>query len=398
MMHARTTAFARLRLEPLELRDVPATLFVDDDKALFRHTPYQSIQAAVDAADPGDKILVAPGSYKEQVTVGDDKDGLTLQSVIPFAAAIKAPDLLAGSKAIVNVNGAEGVSLTGFTVAGPGKVAGNLDVGILVDGGGSATIRGNYVTDIRNDPLSGTQTGIGIQIGGSPGDTSTGSATVVNNVVTRYQKGGIVVLRDGSDAVVKGNTVLGAGPTDKIAQNGIEVSVGATATVTRNLVAGNDYTGGGVVGTGIYVFDAGPVRVTDNLIVGNQLGVLLESQTAGAFVSGNDIVGSTFIGIDVAGEGDGTIISRNYVTGSKVDGIRLEAATGVLVDRNTVTRSGGNGIAVQEGSEGNFVTRNKVSKSSGFDLFDDTTGGGTAGTANFYSGNKAKTTSPAGLP
>ena len=38
--------------------------------------PGQSIQAAIDVAHPGDRILVRPGTYAEQLTI--DKDGIDL--------------------------------------------------------------------------------------------------------------------------------------------------------------------------------------------------------------------------------------------------------------------------------------------------------------------------------
>ena len=40
---------------------------------------------------PGDKIKVCRGVYLEQVTIPDEKDGLTLFSVPALQAVIKAP-------------------------------------------------------------------------------------------------------------------------------------------------------------------------------------------------------------------------------------------------------------------------------------------------------------------
>ena len=46
-----------------------ASLIVDDDGAQCSDAQFTSIQAAVDAAAPGDRILVCTGTYLEQVTV-----------------------------------------------------------------------------------------------------------------------------------------------------------------------------------------------------------------------------------------------------------------------------------------------------------------------------------------
>ncbi len=53
--------------------------------------PCNTIQAGVNNASPGDTVLVAPGTYTEQVTVGAGKNGITLRSREPLAATIKAP-------------------------------------------------------------------------------------------------------------------------------------------------------------------------------------------------------------------------------------------------------------------------------------------------------------------
>ena len=47
----------------------------------------------------------------------------------------------------------------------------------------------------------------------------------------------------GSSAVITNNTGTGLGPVNFIAPNGIQVSRGATGTVTGNTISGNVYTG-----------------------------------------------------------------------------------------------------------------------------------------------------------
>src|SRR5215468_10918767 len=67
----------RPRLEALEDRLVPSTLTVDN-KAGHAASAFASIQAAVNAAQAGDTVLVTPGTYTEQVVIGAGKDNLTL--------------------------------------------------------------------------------------------------------------------------------------------------------------------------------------------------------------------------------------------------------------------------------------------------------------------------------
>jgi hypothetical protein len=100
---------------------VPATLLVSAT-SLFGSTPtpFTTIQSAVNAAAPGDTVLVAPGTYPEQVLI--TQDGLDLESSTPGAAVIQAPtnDVLTGNAALVDIQGAKGVVLDGFTIQGPG--------------------------------------------------------------------------------------------------------------------------------------------------------------------------------------------------------------------------------------------------------------------------------------
>lgn len=213
------------------------TLVVDDDGFATATdcddsttAAFTTIGAAVAAAPAGDTILVCPGTYTEQVTI--TTNNLTLQSVTPLAATIKAPSSMADPKAIVHVSGATGVSVFDFRISGPGGGGCNsIRYGVRIDGGGLATLDGNKIQDIRDNPFSGCQNGIGVLVGRAA-DSTTGTATITDNEIVGYQKGGIVVDNTGSSAMVTMNQVVGAGPTKTIGQNGIQVSRGATATIS----------------------------------------------------------------------------------------------------------------------------------------------------------------------
>src|SRR5438552_3191932 len=123
-------ARVRPRLHCLEERALPSTtLFVDDDGRQFRHS-VTSIQAAVNAAHDGDTIYVARGTYREQVVVPSTLHHVSLVSA--GGATLVAPTTAGdGSGAIVHVNGASDVRVTGFTITGGGGTA-TLQFGVLV--------------------------------------------------------------------------------------------------------------------------------------------------------------------------------------------------------------------------------------------------------------------------
>src|ERR1044072_7924357 len=103
-----------------------AARWVNDDGGPFlppgsscSHPGYLTIQSAVNAAAPGDRINVCPGTYPEQVTIPATKNNILLRSVHVWAAVIKAPPLvMVDPKAIVRVNGAKDVTILAFTISG----------------------------------------------------------------------------------------------------------------------------------------------------------------------------------------------------------------------------------------------------------------------------------------
>ena len=115
--------------------------------------------------------------------------------------------------------------------------------GILFDGA-SGSIRDSTVTNI-NQGASGCQEGNGIEVRSAPFDgthPATKTVTITDNVVTGYQKTGILANGD-VFARITGNTVVGLGPVPYIAQNGIQVGFGGTGEVEDNEISGNAYAG-----------------------------------------------------------------------------------------------------------------------------------------------------------
>jgi parallel beta-helix repeat protein len=334
-----------------------AEIRVDDDHVQCPAAPYTSIQAAVNAAAPGDTVKVCAGTYVEQVTIGAGKNGLKVISDKPLQAVIKAPPTMTEPGDIVRITQSQNVLLRGFTISGPlpdtlfcSPVA---RTGVRVDGNGSATIDKNHITEIRSTSpaLRGCQNGVGIQVG-RLAEGQVGTATITGNTIDLYQKNGMTIDNAGSSARVENNVVTDAGATEITAPNGIQVSRGANASVRGNKVSGNVFAGAPASnGTGILLFQAGG----DTLVENNE-------------VFANDDGISLF-------DTDNTTIKKN------------KSHDQVVYD----------GLFADEDSSGNLFDSNEARRNAEFDCADASTGTGTAGTANTWRGNRGVTQNRPGL-
>jgi hypothetical protein len=125
---------------------------------------------------------------------------------------------------------------------------------------GKVDVMNSTISKIGNKPFDGTQHGVGIffTTEKDPSGETLGSAsgTIKSNSVSQYQKGGITVRGAGATAKIWANTVTGLGPVNFIAQNGIQVSFGANATLLRNTVTGHDYTPADTESCGVLFYHA----------------------------------------------------------------------------------------------------------------------------------------------
>ncbi len=148
--------------------------------------------------------------------------------------------------------------------------------------GASGSITDNLIVSPNKGDDCGCQEGMGISIRNPPFDGSGGGGggathvvEVLRNVVRDYGKGGIFVAGD-VEALVRRNLIRGAGRTEAVGQNGIQVGFGAAAELTNNTVTGNWFEGGAEA-TGVLIFESDDVMVQRNDLLNNQTSIATEA-------------------------------------------------------------------------------------------------------------------------
>lgn len=256
---------------------------------------FATIQDGADHTSADGTEAVAAGTYVEQVSI---HQSLHLVGADQSNTFIVAPGTLddygpTGQSNIVTIDGGDTthVDVSRFTIQGPGAPAfGNLLVyGIFVGGGADADLHNLHITQLRDEPLSGRQNGVGIRIGAHFAD-QTGTGMIQNVTIDDYQKGGVVIDNAGTSATVTDASILGQGATSLIAANGVQISRGGTGTVTNNKITDNYYTGADT-GTGILFFES---NVEDSVVSGNDFSGdqhdIIDSTTAVALTAAQNPV------------------------------------------------------------------------------------------------------------
>ncbi len=382
--------------------------------AAIRSVPssYPTIQAAIAASNPGDTVRVSPkpggAPYAENVVV--NKANLTLQGLFnptldgtTLSFSVPGfPDTLFGNDAVTIV--ASGVSVSGFTIQNYNYPTNN---GLFTPAAG-VHVSQQVASDIRNNTLRNNGTGVFVEglfsfevvqtyaieyntISGNHNYGAwlrgvDGTATINANTVTGNGETGIV-LDAVNGARVKYNTVSGngsgfvefLGPTAA----GILVSGGGTISGNPNarLSKINNNSVGGNAGAGIYVSNSDSQQILSNGVLGNSLGIGLES----CF---------------------GVVVSSNLVAQNQHEGILLQLFTSqCTLQQNIVTGNQGCGISVAQffmeffgfpDCVGNSLSRNLSMANSVLDA-EDTSGSTAATVQNAWFLNIVGTSNPAGL-
>ena len=284
----------------------------------------ESIQAAVDQAQPGDTILVLPGTYTG--TPGDDSvvDVQTSNIAIrgTWNAVIDATGfeygIMVGQDAPIGPAGCPPITVTGFTLVGL-TIQNAPETGVRLVGVDDFKLNHSQYLDnleygpfpvcsthgeIRGNHVSGSLDA-GIYVGNDQ------NVDVIDNVVTDNVAG--IEIENSLNSVVSGNTVTGN-------TGGILVFVLAnlpqpfteTVLIEDNLIADNNRTNDGMgavgtvpEGTGILILGADDVTVQLNEITGND--------SFGIAITGNFNV---FLDPRIEPFNDDVVVQQNDITGN----------------------------------------------------------------------------------
>ncbi|MEU2339256.1 right-handed parallel beta-helix repeat-containing protein [Streptomyces sp. NPDC013172] len=337
--------------------------------------PGESIQKAVDAAQPGDTVLVMAGTYRESVKV--TTPGLTLRGMGPATVLEPAKKAKAPKPAKAAKPGKHGKKK-----AAAQKSCAEMGNGICVVGTKSKPVED--VTIARMTVTGFSRTGV----------MAVGTANLNVHGVAAVKNGQWGIAEERSvHSTYRDNVARNNGDAGLFLANSITAEKGATDTagtvVEHNLLEGNRI--------GVTVRRLRNLTVTDNSVTGNCAGVFVvgdeNKPKAGKItVTGNQVVKNnkycpkttrlSFLqgsGIVLTGT-ENTLVTRNLVTGNSG---KSPLSGGVVIFKSFVGAT----------SDKNSVTDNSLSGNAPADLVNQEA----AKHGNAFKGNSCKKSKPAGL-
>lgn len=239
--------------------------------------------------------------------------------------------------------------------------------GILFEGA-SGSIVDNVVLNI-NQGVSGCQEGNGIEVRNAPFDGTHPNTKIVSikgNRVANFQKTGVIANGD-IFATIEHNTVIGLGPVNFIAQNGIQIGFGGLGVVRDNEVSKAKFTPQTFGSGGVLIFAGGAnIQIQHNKVDALDVGVWVAGAN-NATVSHNKASNSTFDGIALDNQGgsvNGNTVAQNQSEDSDV-GIGLYGANNNVLDKNKAEGNSSAGLFVGFGSTGNTLSGNHAEENGG---------------------------------
>jgi parallel beta-helix repeat protein len=200
---------------------------------------YKTIQDAVNAATPGDAVIVAPGTYVENVFVNKP---LTIRSSDGAASTIV--QAAAANNSVFSLTGTD-IRIDGFTIVGLHDSSGvgvdHASRCVITNNIIYANIRGVYLQSSTDNEVSNnnlTNNGYGVYLDYSSNNT------ISNNVAT-YERG----MPDGSalgDGVFMDSSASNTISNNDLSNNhafGISLYESSNNTIISNVIAANEQFG-----------------------------------------------------------------------------------------------------------------------------------------------------------
>lgn len=374
------------------------TLFVDDDKVQCPNAAYTTIQAAVDAATPGARIRVCPGSYTSTVV----NKSVSLDGAGPSPAA-RGATADPTREAVVNRTTGAGFDVTaddvrirGFTIQSAAGAPEGVGIYLHREFSGS---------QVERNLIRGNTFGVYLNSSGARRTEVSKNLFVANTLAGSASGNGIYSDQGASNVRISDNRFNGHTNASIIFVGGATPAAAQTNLEIRH----NE------------IVDDAPVilsRVSDSRIAGNlsvrSVGsaIFVGGGSSGLEIVGNRLRDGAFSGIvltvDAANySGDPNTnnrVEKNRASGFGDDGIAVrEATSGTLVRNNRVEANRRDGIRLQN-AVGNTIEQNRARNNGAggtppeaVDCYDNTAGTGTAGTGNTWQKNRGDTENRPGL-
>jgi parallel beta-helix repeat protein len=289
---------------------------------------YQTIQAAINAAQPGDLILIAPGIYKENLTIRKSIElrGADAGVIVDGSRARNTPTIL--------IQRTRDVVIQNLEITGGRR-------GIQVERSRDVIIKNNLIQKNRRQGILVTDNSQGTQIiENKIFDTAPDEGNVLGN--------GIILNGDKNAQVLK-NFIA------RSAWSGLRL-LSAVAHIEGNTFEENQYYGIEIWPNWVDSPDVpSQATVLDNALKGNVRAGIFITEESIAVIENNQILDTARDKDNQYGHGvwvaDGAQVSLtgNVVAGSQGHGLFIESGR-VALKANRVTASGRCGIFVGEGA------------------------------------------------
>lgn len=323
-------------------------------------TDFPTIQAAINASNPGDIIKILPGIYTEQLTISKS---LTIIGSGAKSTIIQAPNVLnpspvipfPGRANIVEIFNEAIVTMKGFTIAGPN--------GNVCEGLAGVSIHGDATLEIDSSAIIGCLRE-GILVGLAefiPRGPQVGHAVITKTDITDYRVVGIQTGGENTTLVISKSEVIAADAPEVVGQIGIFGAIGPKVVIVDNKISGNicnnpecgpDFFTQ-VQGSGIFLVNVNQDSIiSGNKVTNNDLGIALAENSGCCKIENNKLSDNRFFGITII-DGENTI-SNTKIFGGNVGVAAIAFSANTIATLNNVKIVGAT-IPVQEFPSGGFT-------------------------------------------
>lgn len=366
------TSFVSIACEAKEVKTIYVATNGQDTWSGTKEKPLKTLKKAATKATAGMAIIIRKGTYKEPLII---QHSGTKQKPIRFQAAPHEKVVISGEnvksvngeKALIYIKSKQYITVKGLTLQNvTTKKTNETPMGIYVTGSSRAIrLQQNHIHHIQTNAKNGNAHGIAVYGTGAMKDIRIQQNTVENLKLGASEA---VVLNgniDGFDIsknVVRRNDNIGI---DVIGYEGVATNKKydyvRNGTITANTVSdissyGNPAYGKNYAAGGIYIDGAKNVRIANNRVYQNDLGIEATSEHRGKYaenitIEHNTIYYNRYTGISVGGYD----VKRG---GTKNSIIRLNT----LYQNDTKNLYGGQ-LLLQHYVENNRIERNVMTPS-----------------------------------